>query len=120
MLRSALLAVLLLPLACQSSAPPAPAAEGMLIRVVKLEHTQAKEIEGLLADILTDRGGRTVAVVEGTVPPPPASAPQYKVAMDAATNSVILSGTAEQIAEALELIAKLDVVEEPARGPATR
>lgn len=91
--RPALLAVLPLPLACQTSAPPAPAAEGLLIRVVKLEHTQAKEIEGLLADILTDRGGRTVAVVEGTVPPPPppVSAPRLIVSKSQNTRATAVS-----------------------------
>jgi type II secretory pathway component GspD/PulD (secretin) len=128
MLRPALLAVLLLPLACQSSspAPAEPAAgvsseEQLLISVVRLEHARAEELTPLLADILYDKcSGRPWAIRPEAQPAATVAEPQFKVVAQAATNSLIVSGTKQQIAECLELIAKLDVPEEPGSQPAPR
>jgi type II secretory pathway component GspD/PulD (secretin) len=126
MLRSALVAVLLLPLACQSPSTAAPAsgtasAEALQIQVVRLEHVRTEELMPLLSDILRDRSnGRPWAIEPGAQPAATVAEAQLKIAAQAATNSLIVSGTKQQIAECLELIARLDVEDEQATSPARR
>lgn len=98
----------------------------LLIRVVLLEHAAAEEIEPLLNDILNDRNrtrsqaagaqggqGVTGAPIEGL------GGGQIKVAVHQSLKAIILSGTAEQITEAQELIARLDVPALPLDGTAS-
>ena len=95
------------------------------IQVVRLEHAAAEEIEPLLNDILNDRNRiRAAAATEGGQGPTGANIQgggnsQLKVAVHTALKAIILSGTVEQIRDAQELIAKLDVPPEPFDGQAS-
>lgn len=84
------LAVLLAP-SCRSTAEPAT--DGLIIRVVRLEHVDATE----MADTLGRFAGEA------------RSDDALKVVAHADTNSVVLSGKAERIRQTLDLIARLDV-----------
>ena len=87
----------------------------MQIRVVRMENAAPEEIEPLLNDILNDRGRLSRMNTGNNQPAGPSGAPmsptdsQLKIAVHQSLRAIILSGTAEQILEAQELIAKLDV-----------
>ncbi|GAB4152990.1 MAG: GspD family T2SS secretin variant ExeD [Planctomycetota bacterium] len=86
----------------------------MVIRVVQLVHAAPEEIEPLLNDVLNDRN-RQRAMTGQNAPQGVSGAPidlsnaPLKIAQHQAQRAIILSGTAEQVMEAMELIAKLDV-----------
>ncbi len=97
----------------------------LLIKVVKLEHAAGEEIEPLLNDILNDRNrARSQAAAAAGAQGPSGgaldpNASQMKIAVHQSLKAVILSGTADQIREAQELIARLDVPAEPLDGTAS-
>ena len=93
-----LLPVLLLCVACNTTtttpAAKAPGAGGDLsIQVVRLENAQTHEVAKVIEETLAGRhAGRG----------------DLKVAVQPEHNALVLSGTTEQIREALNLIARLD------------
>lgn len=93
-----LLSALLLCAACATPADIDRAEEadgggGLRIQVVRLEHARAAAVaEGLRAAPITQ----------------PASAAAFRVAVDPDQNAVVLSGSAEQIQEAMAIVARLD------------
>lgn len=91
-----LLPILLLCVACHTTAPgtDAQGAGGELqVQVVKLEHAQANDV---------------VKVLEETLANPSVRGGGFRVVRDADHNALVLSGTTEQIREALDVVAKLD------------
>ena len=93
-----LLAALLLCAACNTPTPPPsakePGAAGDLrVQVQRLEHAQAEDVAKVLREALVTR---------------PASGGGFKVAVDPDHNAVILSGTTDQIQEALKVVTQLD------------
>ncbi|HLQ39262.1 MAG TPA: secretin N-terminal domain-containing protein, partial [Planctomycetota bacterium] len=99
-------------------------AANLQIRVQRLEYAAAEEIEPLLNDILNDRSRIRQQQVgqpgQGGVPTgdPSGTTVQLKIAVHQSLHAIILSGTTEQIQEAQELIAKLDIPAEPVDGKA--
>lgn len=92
-----LLSALLLCAACATPdidrAEGADGGGGLRIQVVRLEHARAAAVaEGLRAAPITQ----------------PASAAGFRVAEDPDQNAVVLSGSAEQIQEAMAIVARLD------------
>ena len=98
-----ILPVLLLCAAC-NTLPTTPATEapgataGLHVQVVRLEHTQATEMAQVVEEVMATR---------------PTSRDDLRVAAQPDQNALVLSGTTEQIRNALELVARLDV--KPAR-----
>ena len=93
-----LLPVLLVCAACHTPATTpaakAPGAGGDLqIQVVRLEHTRTKDVAKALEETLASRSP---------------SLGGFKIAVQPDQNALVLSGTTEQIREALELVARLD------------
>lgn len=122
MLRSALLVAFLPWLACQSSAPVAPAAAdsaepALEIRVVRLQHLRAEALAPLLREILLRNEGGQAADASGVAM---ATRTGFKVAVQATTNSLVLSGTRPQIVEATAWIASVDVPATPVHGKDAR
>ena len=96
----------------------------LLVLVIPLEHQAPEEIEPILTEVLESRsrirqqvlaeqGGQPGQVAGGT------GQPQLKVVVHSSQKAVVLSGTPEQVAEAQELIARLDVPLQPVDGAAT-
>jgi type II secretory pathway component GspD/PulD (secretin) len=94
-----LLPLMFLCVAC-STTNPGPASEApeavrdLRIHVVRLEHANAETTAQVLVEVL---GGR------------PGGPGDLRVVAQPQQNAVVLSGTAQQIREALELVARLDV-----------
>jgi type II secretory pathway component GspD/PulD (secretin) len=63
------------------------------MQVVRLEHTQTKDVAKALEETLVSRSP---------------SLDGLKIAVQPGQNALVLSGTTEQIREALELVARLD------------
>ncbi len=87
--------VLLLCVACHTTAP-GPDADGvndLQMQVVRLEHAQANAVAEVLEETMANRSGDRGG---------------FRVARDPNHNAVVLSGTTEQIREALAVVAKLD------------
>jgi len=88
------------------------------VRVVRLEHAAAEELEQLLNEILNDRNRRgatpqagvTGADLQGN------QVVQLKILAHTALNAIILSGNKDQLVDAQDLIARLDVPVEIAGG----
>lgn len=95
----ALFASLLLSACCscpppkEPAAPVATAAPELLVQVVRLEHTPAQSGARVLKDTFGNRRS------DGS---------DLRIAIHAEQNALVLSGTAAQIQQALELIARLD------------
>jgi general secretion pathway protein D len=87
-------------------------------RVQRLEHQAAEELEPLINEILSDRAGvRQQAGDPGAGQPVQTGQPiRLKVLAHSTQNALLLSGTPEQIFEAVDLIAHLDVPVEAAGG----
>lgn len=68
--------------------------DGVQVRIVRLAHVQAELTAEILVDVLGPRG--------------PGVGP-LKVTAKAGENAVVVSGPPEQVREALDLIARLDV-----------
>ncbi|MBK8098579.1 MAG: hypothetical protein IPK26_15825 [Planctomycetes bacterium] len=97
----------------------------LLTHVARLENQAAEEIEPVLTEILNDRQRvRQQALAEaaagggGGAPVGGGQQAQIKVVVIPTQKAVVLSGTREQINEALELIARLDLKSEPQEGRA--
>lgn len=91
------------------------------VRVVRLEHAAAEELEPLLNEILNDRnrGARGA----GAVPAQgvsgaeiPGQTVALKILAHTPVNAIILSGSKDQLVDAQDLIAKLDVAVEVGGG----
>ena len=87
------LTVLLLCAACHTPTPTERAGGDLQIQVVRLEHTQATDVAPVVEESLASR---------------PALLGDLKVAVQPGHNALVISGTTEQIREALELVARLD------------
>ncbi len=88
---------------------PAEAADHE-VRVVRLEHAAAEELETVINDILNDRNRQRAPAAAGvTGAEIPGQAAQMKIMPYQALNAILLAGTKEQIIEAQDLIARLDV-----------
>lgn len=94
--------------------PDVPAQE---VRVVRLEHAAADELEPILREILEDRNRRqqqatgvSGAELQGT------NVGELKIVPHMTLNAILFSGTREQIIEGQELIAQLDVPLEATDG----
>ncbi|MEZ5965760.1 MAG: secretin N-terminal domain-containing protein [Planctomycetota bacterium] len=77
-------------------------------KVMQLEHHSAEELVPLLEQILSDRGrpgGAAEGAGGGVIP---GQQTQIKILAHTALNAVILSGTREQVLEAMSLIVKMD------------
>lgn len=99
--------------ACQGTPPPTASSEESRsteiteqVRIVRIEHAAAEDMAAVLSELLLDGGGSVQVVAE------------------AATNSLLLSGTESEMGEVLSVIAALDVGVEAAdpsgRPDATR
>jgi len=79
-------------------------------RLIHLEHASADELEPILTEVLGDRA-RRVQQAQGVsgADAQARAAGELKIVPHSSMNSILLSGTREQIIEAQELIASLDV-----------
>ena len=96
----------------------------IVTHVQKLEFAAPEEIEPILTEVLDNRQKvRAQAMQEAGVQgqsgaPLQTGQSQMKVVVNPALRAVILSGTSEQVREALDLVARLDVLPEPVDGTA--
>ncbi|MBL9076055.1 MAG: hypothetical protein JNL08_01045 [Planctomycetes bacterium] len=87
----------------------------LVVQVIALEHQAPEELEPILTDVLESRSQirRAVLAEAGATPgagaPTGTGQPQLKIVQHASQKALVLSGTQEQVREALELIARLDV-----------
>ncbi len=97
----------------------------LITQVHRLEHAAPEELEPILTEILDNRNKvRQQAFAEtgatgASGAPIQSTQSQMKVVVDPALKALVLSGTAEQVDEALELVARLDVPPEPFDGQAS-
>lgn len=102
-----------------------PAEEpNLIVQVIPLEHQAPEEIEPILTEVLESRsqirqqvlqeqGGQTGGASAGS------GRPRLKVVVHTSQKALVLSGAQEQVNEALELIARLDVPGPPVDGAAS-
>lgn len=95
----------------------------LLVQVVVLDQQAPEEIEPILTEVLESRSKIRQAVLAeaGTQPggaPGVSGQPQLKVVVHSSQKALVLSGTPEQVGEAQELIARLDVPGQPVDGAA--
>lgn len=95
------------------------------VRVVTLEHQAPEELEPILTDVLESRNRIRAAVMAennagnpGAVPAG-SGQPQLKVLAHSSQRALVLSGAAEQVKDAMELIARLDVPAKTVEGSAS-
>jgi general secretion pathway protein D len=94
-------------------------------RVQKLEYAAPEELEPTITEILESRARQRQQVLAESgagasgAPLQTSGQNQMKVVINPALKALVLSGTAEQVREALELIARLDVPAEPFDGQAS-
>jgi general secretion pathway protein D len=93
-----------------------PAEEpNLVVQVVVLDNQAPEEIEPILTEVLESRSQiRQQVLQEKSAGNPGAvsagsAKPQLKVVVHSSQNALVLSGTGEQVNEALELIARLDI-----------
>jgi general secretion pathway protein D len=96
----------------------------LLVQVVPLEHQAPEELEPILTEVLESRTKIRSAVMAENAGTPGAvtsasSQPQLKVVVHSSQRSVVLSGTQDQVRDAQELIARLDVPNLPVEGQAS-
>ena len=98
----------------------------LVTQVHRLEHAAPEELEPILTEILDNRSRvRQQALAESGqagasgAPMQAGGQSQMKVVVNPALKALVLSGTAEQVSEALELVARLDVPPEPFDGQAS-
>lgn len=97
----------------------------LVVQVVPLAEQAPEELEPILTEVLESRSqirqqvlqeqgaGQPGAVTGGS------GRPRLKVVVHSSQQALVLSGTADQVREALELIARLDVPGEPIDGEAS-
>ncbi|MFK7739678.1 MAG: secretin N-terminal domain-containing protein [Planctomycetota bacterium] len=95
----------------------------LVVQVVVLDHQAPEEIEPILTEVLESRSQiRQQVLQEQGGQPGSGSAgsgrPRLKVVVHSSQKALVLSGTQDQVREALELIARLDVPGEPVDGSA--
>lgn len=96
----------------------------LVVQVVGLEEQAPEELEPILTDVLESRQKIRQAVLaeagatQGGGAPGASSQPQLKVVVHSSQKALVLSGTQEQVREALDLIARLDVPSQPVDGAA--
>jgi len=102
-----------------------PAEEpNLVVQVVVLDNQAPEEIEPILTEVLESRSQiRQQVLQEKSAGQPGAAAgasgrPQLKVVVHSSQKALVLSGTGEQVKDALELIARLDVPGAPIDGSA--
>lgn len=97
----------------------------LVVHVQVLEHQAPEELEPILTDVLESRSQirRAVLAEAGAQPggatPGGSGQPQLKIVQHNSQKALVLSGTQEQVREALELIARLDVPGQPLAGEAS-
>lgn len=98
----------------------------LITQVHRLEHAAPEELEPILTEILENRQRVRQAALAETTAAGASGAPlassqgnQMKVVVNPALKALVLSGTGEQVDEALELVARLDVPPEPYDGQAS-
>jgi general secretion pathway protein D len=95
----------------------------LVVQVVVLEHQAPEEIEPILTDVLESRNQiRSAVLAESGAAaggaPGASGQPKLKVVVHSSQKALVLSGTQDQVREALELIARLDVPVETIDGAA--
>lgn len=96
----------------------------LLVQVIPLEHQAPEELEPILTEVLESRSRirQQVLQEQGGQPgqiPGGSGQPQLKVVVHSSQKAVVLSGTQEQVRDAQELIARLDVPGTPVDGAAS-
>jgi general secretion pathway protein D len=94
------------------------------VQVEVLEHQAPEELEPILTEVLESRSRirqQVLAENAGTPGAVPSGSgqPQLKVVVHSSQKAVVLSGTQDQVREAQELIARLDVPGQPIDGAAS-
>ena len=102
-----------------------PAEEpNLIVQVIVLEHQAPEEIEPILTEVLESRSQIRQQVLQETGGQPGAGGaagsgrPRLKVVVHSSQKALVLSGEQEQVLEALDLIARLDVPGIPIDGSA--
>ena len=95
----------------------------LVVQVVRLEEQAPEELEPILTEVLESRQKiRQAVLAEGGAQPGVAAAasnqPQLKIVVHSSQKALVLSGAQDQVREALDLIARLDVPTEPIDGAA--
>jgi general secretion pathway protein D len=95
----------------------------LVVQVVVLEHQAPEELEPILTEVLESRSRIRQQVLSEQAGQPGAGGagsgqPQLKVVVHSSQKALVLSGTQEQVREALDLIARLDVPGLPIDGSA--
>ncbi len=96
----------------------------LVVQVQELTHQAPEELEPIITEVLESRSRIRQAVLAENAGQPGAvsggsSQPQLKVVVHSSQKALVLSGTQEQVREALELIARLDVPGQPIDGAAS-
>lgn len=96
----------------------------LVVKVVPLEEQAPEELEPILTEVLESRQKIRAAVLSESGAPAGGGAavssqPQLKVVVHSSQKALVLSGTKEQVREAEELIARLDVPGQPVDGSAS-
>ncbi len=99
-------------------------APNLVVQVVILEHQAPEEIEPILTEVLESRSRirQQVLQEQGAVAgnaPGSSGQPQLKVVVHSSQKALVLSGAQEQVREALDLVARLDVPGTPIDGDAS-
>lgn len=95
----------------------------LVVQVVPLDQQAPEELEPILTEVLESRQKiRNAVLAEGGAQPGAApgtsTQPQLKIVVHSSQKALVLSGTQEQVRDALGLIARLDVPSEPIDGQA--
>lgn len=96
----------------------------LVVQVVVLEDQAPEELEPILTEVLESRSKIRQAVLAeagaqaGGGTPGSSGQPQLNVVVHTSQKALVLSGTQEQVREALDLIARLDVPSQPIDGAA--
>jgi len=96
----------------------------LVVQVVVLEQQAPEELEPILTEVLESRSKIRQQVLQesagagGGGIPGGSGQPQLKVVVHSSQKALVLSGTGEQVREALDLVARLDVPGQPVDGAA--
>ncbi len=97
----------------------------IVVQVIQLEFQAPEELEPILTEVLESRQRIRQQVLQEQAGGQPGAVPggsgqaQLKVVVHSSQKAVVLSGTAEQVRDAQELIARLDVPSQPVDGAAS-
>ncbi|MBM3974830.1 MAG: hypothetical protein FJ301_12095 [Planctomycetes bacterium] len=97
----------------------------IVVRVIVLEFQAPEELEPILTEVLESRQRIRQQVLQEQAGGQPGGVPggsgqaQLKAVVHSSQKAVVLSGTAEQVRDAEELIARLDVPSQPVDGAAS-